>query len=65
MLVYVDGNLFNYACPPLAAPRHRVRVSRATRRPDSPGWGYTYLDTTQLSNGVHQLSVQVMDKKNV
>jgi hypothetical protein len=63
VLVYVDGNLVDFAA--LGLPRPDI-VSEYPSYPSNPapGW-YTYIDTTQLSNGVHQLSVQVVDSNNV
>jgi hypothetical protein len=63
VLIYVDGNLVNFAA--LGTPRPDI-VSEYPSFPanPAPGW-YTFIDTTQLSNGVHQLSVQVVDFNDV
>jgi hypothetical protein len=60
---YVDGKPINYALPTL--PRSDI-VSEYPSYPanPTPGW-YGYIDTTQLSNGVHQLSAQAIDKNLV
>jgi N-acetylmuramoyl-L-alanine amidase len=65
VLVYVDGNLLAITDVGLARPDI---VADFPGYPEpvqgGPGW-YTYIDTTQLSNGVHQLEVQVIDNQNV
>ncbi len=62
VLVYVDGNLV--AIADYGQPRPDI----AAEFPSYPaaldsGW-FTFIDTTQLSNGVHQISAQVIDDKN-
>jgi hypothetical protein len=59
--VYVDGNLVAFA--DYGQPRPDI-TSLYPSYPANPGPGwFTYIDTTQLSNGVHQLSALVVDKK--
>ncbi len=63
VLVYVDGNLYNFAYYGLDRPDI---FSEYPNYPTSAtsGW-YSYIDTTQLSNGVHQLSAEVVDHNGV
>lgn len=63
VLVYVDGNLVEFGV--LGLPRPDI-VSFYPSYPanPAPGW-WTYVDTTQLSNGTHQLEVQVVDNNDV
>jgi N-acetylmuramoyl-L-alanine amidase len=64
VLLYVDGNLVAFA--DYGQPRPDVATlypSYLTSCPANPGPGwFTYIDTTQLSNGTHQLSALVIDK---
>lgn len=72
VVIYVDGNVAAIAYPPFQ-PRPDI-VSEYPSYPVPPGgsgW-YTYIDTTKplpnglaISNGVHQLSAQVVDLNNV
>ena len=63
VLVYVDGNLVQFAT--LGQPRPDIR-SFYPSYPANPGPGwFTFVDTTQLSNGVHQISAQVVDNNGV
>ena len=62
IIIYVDGNIVNFGY--YGTPRPDIRSDY----PSYPsvlnsGW-FNYIDTTQLSNGVHQLSVAVVDNKN-
>jgi hypothetical protein len=62
VLVYVDGNLVQFAT--LNQPRPDI-VSLypsyvGNTCTTQPGW-FTFIDTTQLSNGVHELSAVVFD----
>ncbi len=62
VLVYVDGNLINFGY--YGQPRPDIE----SEYPSYPavlnsGW-FQFIDTTQFSNGVHQLSVQVVDNNN-
>lgn len=59
VVVSVDGNIVAIVTP--SQPRPDITAlypSYPTTPP--PGW-FTYLDTTQYSNGIHQLSAQVID----
>jgi hypothetical protein len=63
VLVYVDGNLVQIA--QLGLPRPDIISDYPSYPPNpAPGW-WTYVDTTQLSNGVHELEVQVVDENDV
>jgi hypothetical protein len=63
VLVYVDGNLVQFAT--IGQPRPDIRSFYPSYPPNpAPGW-FTFVDTTQLSNGVHQLSAQVVDNNGV
>lgn len=62
VLVYVDGNLVAFGNLGLARPDIRSEYPSYPANP-APGW-YTFIDTTQLSNGVHQISAQVVDFNN-
>jgi hypothetical protein len=67
VLIYVDGNYV--AGGNLGLPRPDIREEYPSY-PASPGPGwFSYIETngplTKLSNGIHQLSVQVLDKNNV
>lgn len=62
VLVYVDGNLVQIA--DYGTPRPDIESDY----PSYPavlnsGW-FTFIDTTQLSNGVHQIEAQVIDNQN-
>jgi hypothetical protein len=62
VLIYVDGNLINFGY--YGTPRPDI----ASDYPSYPkvlnsGW-FNYIDTTQFSNGIHQLSVAVVDNNN-
>jgi hypothetical protein len=63
VLVYVDGNLVDIGA--LGVPRPDI-TSEYPSYPvnPAPGW-YTFIDTTQLSNGVHQVEAQVVDNNDV
>jgi Bacterial Ig domain len=63
VLVYVDGNLYNFAYYGLARPDIFSEYPNYPTAATS-GW-YSYIDTTQLSNGVHELSAQVVDSNGV
>ena len=71
IIVFIDGNVRAVIFPPSFFPRPDITAlypSYPSVPP--PGWS-TFIDTTQvvngikLSNGIHQLSVQVVDKNNV
>lgn len=62
VLIYVDGNLVNFAYT--GTPRPDIE----SEYPSYPavlnsGW-FNYLDTTQFSNGIRQLSVAVIDNSD-
>lgn len=62
VLVFVDGNLV--AISESFIPRPDILDDYPSYAGSTPGW-FTYIDTTQLSNGIHQLSAQVIDNNNV
>ncbi|MBV8200558.1 MAG: hypothetical protein JOZ15_08030 [Acidobacteria bacterium] len=62
IVIYVDGNVVNFGF--YGTPRPDI----ASDYPSYPavlnsGW-FAYLDTTQFSNGTHQLSVSVVDNND-
>lgn len=59
VLVYVDGNLVAFA--DYGQPRPDIVSLYPSYNSPNPGW-FTFIDTTQLSNGTHQLSALVIDK---
>ncbi len=63
VVVYVDGNVVAIANLGLPRPDIREEYPSYPANP-APGW-FTYIDTTQLSNGVHQISAQVVDNNDV
>jgi hypothetical protein len=63
VLVYVDGNLVQFATTGQPRPDIRSFYPSYPANP-GPGW-FAFVDTTQFSNGVHQLSVQVVDTLGV
>jgi Bacterial Ig domain len=63
VLVYVDGNLVQFGALGLQRPDIVSEYPNFPANP-APGW-YTFIDTTQLSNGVHELEVQVVDNNDV
>jgi hypothetical protein len=59
VLIYVDGNLVNFAT--LGVPRPDIRNFYPSYPANpAPGW-YAFIDTTQLSNGEHEIAAQVID----
>jgi N-acetylmuramoyl-L-alanine amidase len=63
IVVYVDGNVVAITTDTLTRPDILLDYPNYPSNP-LPGW-YTYIDTTKLSNGVHQVSAQVVDFNNV
>jgi hypothetical protein len=63
VLVYVDGNLYNFAFYGLARPDILLEYPSYPDAATS-GW-YSFIDTTQLSNGVHEVSAIVVDGNGV
>lgn len=63
IVVYVDGNVVAITTPTQPRPDITALYPSYPTTPP-PGW-FTFLDTTQLSNGIHQLSAQVVDENNV
>jgi len=63
IVVSVDGSIVAITTPTLLRPDITALYPSYPTKPP-PGW-FTYVDTTQLSNGVHQLSAQVIDNKGV
>jgi hypothetical protein len=64
VVVYVDGNIVAITTP--SQPRPDIAALYPSYVPTNPlpGW-FTYLDTTQYSNGIHQLSAEAIDKNGV
>ena len=62
VIIYVDGKVWNFAS--YGTPRPDIR-SDYPSYPEvlNSGW-FSYIDTTQLSNGTHQLSAAVVDNKD-
>jgi N-acetylmuramoyl-L-alanine amidase len=66
IIVFIDGNVSAVIFPPSFFPRPDITAlypSYPSLPP--PGWITPLIDTTKLSNGIHQLSVEVVDKNDV
>jgi hypothetical protein len=63
VVIYIDGNVVAFGNLGLPRPDIRDEYPSYPAVP-FPGW-FSYIDTTKLSNGVHQLSAQVVDNDNV
>jgi hypothetical protein len=59
--VYVDGAIVGAATLNIARPD--VVAAYPAIAPANPGWQY-FLDTTSLANGVHTITIRIVDSAN-